>query len=78
MHDTPTASVHVKRPLASRELFTIAIALAHLAETSAGDVSPDILAMYHDDDGLLSNDAMRALAGELTTARKVKVCRSKR
>jgi hypothetical protein len=71
------ASVHVKRHLKPRELATIAVALEMLARADAGCSLDDARADLAVTDALLGDNEMRALAYELTRARKVKVCRTK-
>lgn len=71
------ASLHVKRHLSLRERSTIAVALELLARVPASADLMDVRLAVATDDVLLDDSEMRALAHELTTARKVKVCRSK-
>jgi hypothetical protein len=73
----PPASHHVKRHLQPRELATIALALELLARQHASAQLDELRAGLSVDCDLLSDDDMRALAFELTRARKVKVCRTK-
>jgi len=72
------ASLHVKRHLQPRELATIAVALTYLRADDEPFPLEATVAQYCGDDGLLSDEAIDALVLELTTARKVKVCRTKR
>lgn len=78
MPDFAPASIHVKRHLSRRELSTIAVALHMLATFSHGHALDEVRALVDSDEGLMSNEAIVALASELIHARKVKVCRSKR
>lgn len=71
------ASLHVKRHLEPSERATIAAALEHFTIALSIEQQLELLAPYHDDAMPLSPDDARALAKEIITARKVKVCRSK-
>jgi hypothetical protein len=71
------ASVHVKRHLSERERSTIAVALELLARSPDGEALDEIVRAVGTEDAILSDAEMRSLLVELTTARKVKVCRSK-
>lgn len=71
------ASLHVKRNLSPRERVTIAVALELLLQTPAPMLSSTTYAMYVDGDGIEPDEAIASLIHEFTTARKVKLCRSK-
>lgn len=71
------AQLHLKRTLDDAELATIAGALEYFATVPPIEQQLEAMAPYDDEQLPLCPDGMRALARELTTARKVKVCRSK-
>lgn len=77
MFQMAKASLHVKRHLSPRERNSIALGLALLANTRGSDHIDELRAAYTTDAGIDDDDALRALATEIITARKVKVCRSK-
>lgn len=77
MLEMAKASLHVKRQLTKRERSTIAVALEVLARSKADTALQDARLAVAFDEVLLTDREIRALAHELTTARKVKVCRSK-
>jgi hypothetical protein len=72
-----TATLHVKRHLTERELTTLGVALEWLARAPASPEIDELMTMFPTDAALISDADMKALAFELTRARKVKVCRSK-
>lgn len=78
MHEFAPASVHVKRQLTARERAAIAVGLELLADEPPSAELEERLAAAGDVGGLLRDDDLRALAQEIVSARKVKVCRSKR
>src|SRR5206468_1031924 len=78
MLEMAKASLHVKRHLQRRELTTLAVALEVLARAQASAKLDEVRALFGVDGELLSDQEMRSLAFELTRARKVKVCRTKR
>lgn len=78
MLEMAKASLHVKRQLTKRELCTIAVALEVLSRSKANAALQDARLAVALDEALLADQEIRALAHELTTARKVKLCRSKR
>lgn len=71
------ASLHVTRHLTEREQQTIAVALEHLAQTPVSVQLDELRACFAAMGELISDNEMRALAYELSRARKVKVCRTK-
>lgn len=77
MHKLAGASVHVKRHLSPLERSTIAVALELLARSPDSPELRDVVLSSGSVDALLTDAQMRALAFELTRARKVKVCRTK-
>lgn len=78
MHELKPASIHVKRHLEPAERVTIAAALEHFTTSLSIEDQIERLAKYPDEFMPLSPSAAAALATELMSARKVKVCRSKR
>lgn len=71
------ASRHVKRHLTPLERSTIAVALELLARAPDSPELRDVVLSIGSEDALLTDEQMRALAFEVTRARKVKVCRTK-
>lgn len=72
------ASLHVKRRLQPIERAVIAMGLELIARLRASDELQDVRLAMMPEGEFPSDDAIRALAEEIKTARKVKLCRTKR